>query len=69
MKTVVVVVVLLLAGVVALGFYQGWFSFSTANTDQKGSIKFEVDTNKFKQDREKFLGQKGKEQPSDQTGK
>jgi len=52
---------LLVAGIVALGFYQGWFRFSTANTDHKGSVTFEVDPNKFNQDREKLLGHKGKE--------
>jgi len=69
MKTFIVVLVLLVAAVVALGFYQGWFRFSTANADHKGSVTFEVDTNKFNQDREKLLGQKGKEAPAAQTDK
>jgi predicted negative regulator of RcsB-dependent stress response len=53
MKRLVIVVVLLAAGVVVLGFYQGWFRLSTDNTDQKSSATITVDQDKFQKDEEK----------------
>ena len=44
MKTLLVVVVLLLAGIAGLGFYRGWFHFSTTDgTDRKPSATITVD--------------------------
>jgi hypothetical protein len=37
MKALLIVVVLLLVGIAGLGFYQGWFHFSTNGTDRKPS--------------------------------
>jgi predicted negative regulator of RcsB-dependent stress response len=53
MKLLVIVVVLLAAGVVVLGFYQGWFHFSADSTDQKSSATITVDQDKFQKDEEK----------------
>jgi hypothetical protein len=59
MKVVIFVVVALLAGVVALGFMQGWFKFGKDTDD--GKPKFTFDAAKFKEDKEtikKKLGEK-----------
>ncbi len=58
MKRVVIVLVVLLACVAGLGFYQGWWHFS-------------VDQEQIQSDREKYLGGKGKEPtggPADKAG-
>ena len=53
MRTLMFVVVLLLVGVAAFGFYRGWFSFSTTGTDQKPSATITVDKDKLHADEEK----------------
>lgn len=56
MKKFVLVIVLLLAGVAALGYVRGWF-----NGIREGNVQ--VDAAKFKQDKEKFsqtVGEKSK---------
>jgi hypothetical protein len=50
MKTLVVVFALLLVGIAGLGFYRGWFSLSTANTDHKPSATISVDKDKIRED-------------------
>ena len=57
MKWLLVVLVLLVVGVIAVGFYQGWFHVSTDNTDHHPSVTIGVDENKMKQDKEKVEGQ------------
>ncbi len=58
MKTLFGVVVLLLVGIACLGFYRGWFHFSTNSTDQKSSATITVDQDKIRADegkaKEKF---------------
>lgn len=53
MKTLVFVVVLLLAGIAGLGFYQGWFHFSTNSTNQGSSATITVDQDKIHADEQK----------------
>jgi len=53
MRAFLIVVVVLLAGIAALGFYRGWFHLSADNTDQKSSTTFTVDQNKISADGEK----------------
>jgi len=66
MKRLLVVVVLLVAGIVGLGFYRGWFRLSTDNTDPNVNATITVDQHKIQADKEKAeekvqdLGQKGK---------
>jgi uncharacterized membrane protein YeaQ/YmgE (transglycosylase-associated protein family) len=50
------VLLLLVAVVVALGFYRGWFSFKTTNDPQAGrdQIQLEIDRNKIQPDIGKF---------------
>ena len=67
MRRFFVVLVLLVAGVVGLGFYLDWFRLSTDRTDQKTNITITVDQDKIRQDEEKAkekvqeAGQKVKE--------
>jgi predicted negative regulator of RcsB-dependent stress response len=75
MKNLVFVVVLLLAGIAGLGFYQGWFHFSTNSTDNKSSATITVDQDKIRADEGKAkekveeFGQKAKEKAGDRAGK
>ena len=50
MKTLFGVIVLLLVGIAALGFYRGWFHFSTNSAEQKSSATFTVDQDKLHAD-------------------
>jgi hypothetical protein len=67
MKRLLVVALLLVAGIVVLGFYQGWFSLSTDSADNMSSATITVDQDKFQKDEEKAkekfqdFGQKAKE--------
>ena len=75
MKTLLVVVVLLLAGIAGLGFYQGWFRLSADGSDQQPSATFTVDKDKIQADGEaakdtvQGLGQDVKEETGDLTEK
>jgi hypothetical protein len=51
MRTVLFVVVLLMAGVVGLGLYRGWFGFASDTSDAKSNVTFTVDQDKFQEDR------------------
>jgi hypothetical protein len=69
MKAFLFVVVLLVVGVVGLGFYRGWFLFSsdTDKADHKVNATFTVDEDKIREDKEKVqdLGQQAKEETGD----
>jgi hypothetical protein len=75
MKTLLFVAVVLLAGIAAVGFYQGWFRLSTNSADQKPSATITVDKEKIHADEEKAkdkmqgLGHKMKENNRDLTEK
>ncbi len=74
MKKLLAVIVLLLAGV-AVGFYRGWFNFSTNGTDEKPGATVTVDKDKIHADEKKAkeklqgLGQDVKDKTGDLTGK
>lgn len=53
MKGFLCVCVLLVVGVVGVGFYQGWFHLSTDKADDKSNFTLTVDQDKFKKDEEK----------------
>jgi len=55
MRILVIVIVLLVVGVVGLGFYQGWFGVASDSTDGKRHIQVTVDTDKIKEDEGKAL--------------
>ena len=45
--------VVLVAVVVVLGFYRGWFELSTAGTERKTNVTISVDKDKIRDDKEK----------------
>ena len=53
MRRLLIVFVLLVVGVVGLGFYQGWFRLSLGRTDGKTNITGTVDEEKIERDKEK----------------
>ena len=57
MKWLLVVLVLLVAVVVGVGFYQGWFHASTENADHHPNVTIGVDENKIEQDKKKAEGE------------
>lgn len=71
MKALLVVFVLLVAGVVGLGFYQGWFHIWTTNTDHQPSVTIGVDEKKMQDDKKKVeaLGDKSKDNAADPADK
>jgi len=50
MKALFVVVVLLLVGIIGVGFYQGWFHITTHGTNQQSSATITVDKDKIRAD-------------------
>jgi predicted negative regulator of RcsB-dependent stress response len=74
MKALFGALVLLLLGLVCLGFYQGWFHITTHNTDQKSSASITVDKDKIRADEGKAkekveeFGQKAKDKIGERTG-
>jgi hypothetical protein len=75
MKTLFAVAVALLIGIVALGFYRGWFQFSTDTGSQGPSATISVDKDKIHADEQRtknnlqHFGQEAKEKVGDRTGK
>jgi hypothetical protein len=69
------VVVLLAVGIAGVGYYRGWFAFSTSGTGQMPSATITVDKNKFHEDEQKAkddvqdAGQKAKQEVGNLTGK
>jgi hypothetical protein len=51
MKRLLFVLVLVGAGAVGLGFYQGWFHLESDKADGKSNVTLSVDTDKFQEDR------------------
>jgi GH24 family phage-related lysozyme (muramidase) len=51
MKRLLLVLVLVVAGIVGLGFYQGWFHIGSDKADGKSNVTLSVDTDKFQEDR------------------
>jgi hypothetical protein len=55
MARVFLVLVLIVACVVGLGFYRGWFNLGSDNEEGKTHIKLTVDKEKIKEDEKKVL--------------
>jgi hypothetical protein len=55
MSRIFLALVLLVACVVGLGFYLGWFEVASDGTDGKTHIKLTVDKEKIKEDEQKVL--------------
>jgi hypothetical protein len=49
----VIVVVLIVASVVALGFYRGWFHLTSDRAGDKPSVTVTVDKDKVQQDKQR----------------
>ncbi len=75
MRTLMFVVILLAVGIAGVGYYRGWFAFSTSGTGQMPSATITVDKNKFHEDEQKAkddvqgAGQKAKQDVGNLTGK
>ena len=75
MRTLMFVAILLLVGIAGVGYWRGWFVFSTNGTDQTPSATITVDKSKFHEDEQmatddvQGLEQKAKHKIGDQTGK
>jgi len=69
MRALLVVLVLLLAGVVGVGFYRGWVHLSTNGTDAKPNVTLELNKDKIESDKETVegLGHKVKEKAGGRT--
>jgi hypothetical protein len=55
MNRLLIVVVLLVIGIVGLGIYQGWFNFTSDNSDDKANINLKVDKDKIQEDEKKAV--------------
>ncbi len=75
MRFLVGVIVLLLVCIVGVGFYRGWFQFSTDASTQKPSATITVDKDKIRADEQKAkdkmhgFGKEAKETIGDRTDK
>ncbi|MFZ1933910.1 MAG: hypothetical protein WCB27_06870 [Thermoguttaceae bacterium] len=75
MKTLFAMAVVLVVGIVALGFCRGWFQLSTDTGSQGPSATIPVDKDKIHEDEQKtkdnirHFGQEAKEKVGDRTGK
>lgn len=71
MKNLMIVVVLILVGIVGVGFYRGWFQLSANNTDHTSNATITVHKDKIHADEQKAkdkaqgLGQDAKEKIGD----
>jgi hypothetical protein len=48
-----IVLLLIVAGVVALGFYRGWFQLTSDKAADTSNVTFTVDKEKMQQDKQK----------------
>lgn len=55
MNRFLAVLLLLVIGVVGLGFYMGWFRLSSDQTDDKTNINLTIDEDKFRKDRDRAI--------------
>ena len=53
MKNLIVVLVLVVAGIVGLGVYRGWFRFSSSGDDKNTNINVQVDKDRIHRDTDK----------------
>jgi hypothetical protein len=57
MRGFLAVLILLVVGIVGLGFYRGWFQVSTGSAGGKSNATITVDQDKIKADQEKLKKQ------------
>jgi hypothetical protein len=56
MKNFVIGLVLIVAGIVGLGFYRGWIHFTSDRATDKPSVTLTVDKEKIQDDKNKAVG-------------
>jgi hypothetical protein len=56
MKRFLIGLVLIVAGVVGLGFYRGWIHFSSERAADKPSVTVTMDKEKIQEDKNKAVG-------------
>jgi len=56
MSRLLVVLVLILAGVLGLGFYLRWFGVESQTADGKSNVTFTVDTDRMRADEKRAVG-------------
>ena len=69
MKNLLLAIVVVVAGVAAVGFYRGWFQVSTTDADHNPKVTITVDQDKVRDDERKLkeMGHSGNT-PTDRTG-
>ncbi|MFL5244076.1 MAG: hypothetical protein ACJ8FY_18385 [Gemmataceae bacterium] len=55
MNRIIIVLVVLIGGVIALGMYQGWFAFTTANSENKANVNIKIDKDKIHEDEQRAV--------------
>jgi hypothetical protein len=60
MKTALIILALIVAIAVGLGFYRGWFNFSSHNDAGKSNVTLSVDKDKMTADKDKAEADKDK---------
>jgi cytoskeletal protein RodZ len=69
MRALLIVVVLLIVGIVGVGFYRGWFQVSSNrdSEDQKVNTTFTIDEERIGEDKEKLQGfaDQAKDEPAE----
>jgi predicted negative regulator of RcsB-dependent stress response len=55
MVRILLVLALIVAGVVGLGFYMGWFHFSSGSDDKNAHITVSVDKDQIQKDKDKAV--------------
>jgi Na+/H+ antiporter NhaB len=55
MNRLLKLIVIIVIAIVAVGFYRGWFQFTTDAQDQKTGITVTVDKKKVEEDKEKAI--------------
>ena len=56
MSRLLVVLVLILVGVLGLGFYLRWFGVESQSADGKSNVTFTVDTDRMRADEKRAVG-------------
>lgn len=75
MKAIFIVLLLVVVGVIALGFYQGWWTASSNEEVDEPNVEFKLNKEKMQQDKAavqdkvKNLGNKQDEATDSPTGK
>ena len=53
---IILILVLVVALIGAVGYYRGWFRFTSGGPDDKPNVTVSVDKDKIRQDKDKVVG-------------